>query len=141
MLAALLLAAALQPGMARIAGGEFKPLYALPGQPIVRVTAFAIDTIPVSEAQFATFARQHSQWSFAGMGNSASRAATGMSWHAADAYCRSRKGRLPTTYEWEYVARADERERDATPSHRFRQRLLQLAMRTERYGVSATCMA
>ena len=132
MLAALLLAAAtgLQPGMTRIAGGEFTPLYATPGQPAVRVAGFAIDTIPTTEAQFAAFAQRHTRFSFAGMGRSTTRAATRVSWEAAEAYCRARGARLPTTYEWEYVARADESNRDASRRSSFRKRVLELALRT-----------
>ena len=130
MFTALLLAAALQPGMVRVAGGEFKPLFATQGQPVARVATFAIDTLPVSEAAFRSFAARHPKYEVRGMGNSAMRAATRVSWAAAEAYCKSRSARLPTTYEWEYLARADEKQRDASTSSAFRQRVLEMTMRT-----------
>ena len=131
MTATLLLLAALQPGMVRIAGGEFKPLYATPGHPVVRVASFALDTLPVSEAQFAAFVAQQPNWKLAApQGARADRAVRNVSWRAADAYCRRRGARLPTTYEWEYAARADETRRDASGDVAFRQRALDLVMRS-----------
>jgi sulfatase modifying factor 1 len=130
MFTALLLVAALQPGMVRVAGGEFKPLFATQGQSVARVAAFAIDTLPVSEAAFQGFAARHPQFAVRTMGNSAVRAATHVSWAAAEVYCKARGARLPTTYEWEYLAAADETQRDASASSAFRQRVLELALRT-----------
>ena len=129
MIAWLLIVGALQSGMVRVAGGEFTPLFAAPGQPVVRVAAFAMDTVAVSQAQFQAFARKYPQYAVRGMGSSATLPATNVSWKAANAYCRARGARLPTTYEWEYVARADEKRRDATGDASFRQRILELTMK------------
>jgi formylglycine-generating enzyme len=129
MIAALLLMAALQPGMARVAGGEFKPLYATPGRPVVHVASFAMDTLPVSEAQFASFVARQPKWRAASRGGSATRAVRNVSWEAAEAFCRARGARLPTTFEWEYAARADEKRSDASRDPSFRQRVLDLVMR------------
>ena len=41
----------LQSGMARIEAGTFRPLFANPGETRVSIAAFAIDTVPVSQAQ------------------------------------------------------------------------------------------
>jgi formylglycine-generating enzyme required for sulfatase activity len=130
MLALLLLLANLQPGMVRIEGGAFRPLYALPGHARAQVATFALDTLPVSAAQYVAFARQQPRHAVAGMRPDARRPATRVSWAAAEAYCRARGARLPTTYEWEYAARADERSRTAGDTQGFRQRVLELAIRT-----------
>jgi formylglycine-generating enzyme required for sulfatase activity len=44
---------------------------------------------------------------------------TAVSWYAATAFCSARGSRLPTLAEWEYVAAADGKRRDASrdPSH------------------------
>lgn len=47
-----------------------------------------------------------------------------VSWFAADAYCASQAGRLPTWMEWEYVAAADERRRDARADPAWREQIL-----------------
>lgn len=90
-------------GMVRIEAGTFEPLYAGDGAKQVAVRAFAIDREPMKQ--------------------------TGLSWFEASAACKARGARLPTTNEWEYVARASETERDASKKPAFRQRTLQFAMR------------
>ena len=49
---------------------------------------------------------------------------TRVSWYAAKAFCEARGARLPTWYEWEYVAAADERSPDARADPVWRQRIL-----------------
>ena len=48
-----------------------------------------------------------------GSGIPLDRPVTQVSWFAARAYCASENARLPDWYEWEYVAAADARRRDA----------------------------
>ena len=49
---------------------------------------------------------------------------TQVSWFAAAAYCESEIARLPTWYEWEYAAAADDDARDARADPAWRERIL-----------------
>jgi len=113
-------------GMVRIPAGSFMPLYAPPGQRTVRVESFAIDTVPVSEAQYAAFIAKQTGKPVAKADTR--KPATNVTWLEAKAYCSARNARLPTTYEWEYIAQADERQHDAGLTAAFRQRAMQLAI-------------
>ena len=128
-------------GMARVTAGSFEPLYRDAGRSAVRVAAFAVDTVAVSQADFMAFVARNPKWARGAVspkladpqylsrgGEAASRPATEVSWHAATAYCSARGARLPTTSEWEYAARADETARDAAAGSAFKQRALELAL-------------
>lgn len=125
MLPLLALLIGLQPGMARIDAGHFKPLYTKPGVSVVQVRAFALDTLPVSQKQLAAFLRRDASRA------SAALPATHVSLATAQAYCKAHGKRLPTTNEWEYAASADERRRDASHDASFKQRVLEIALRTK----------
>ena len=118
-------------GMAPIAGSTFQPLYASAGQRAVQVASFAIDTVAVSETAFAAFIAQHPRWSLGRNLGNPRKPVTGVTWHAAAAYCSARGARLPTTYEWEFVARADEKNRNAAATSSFKQRALELAIKAK----------
>jgi sulfatase modifying factor 1 len=60
-----------------------------------------------------------------GDGALADQPVTHVSWFAATAYCEARGARLPTWYEWEFVAAADERVPDARDDPAWRQSILQ----------------
>jgi len=114
-------------GMVAVPAGKYHPLYA-DGAPAIPVHAFSIDRTPVTRAQYLAFARSNPTW-LEGVDASATkldRPMTGVTWSAARAYCAAQGKRLPTTAEWEYVAAADEKRRDATRDPAFLQRLVSL---------------
>jgi formylglycine-generating enzyme len=123
----LSLLTALLGHMAAIPAGSYRPLYAGDAG-AARVAAFSIDREPVTRAQFIAFARTRPDWQH-GLDLTDDRSArpiTDVTWFAARAYCASRGKRLPTTAEWEYVASADERRRDATRDPAYSRRLVAL---------------
>jgi formylglycine-generating enzyme len=142
-------------GMVRIPSGTHRPLYGRTTDAPMRVRAFDLDRDPVTRGEVLPFVRAHSEWRRsvvdesvvertgyladwsadldAGNGADLRRPVTGVSWFAARAYCEARGKRLPTLDEWEYVAAANERDRDAARSPAFVQRLVAIyASRTAR---------
>ncbi|HEX5870052.1 MAG TPA: formylglycine-generating enzyme family protein, partial [Longimicrobium sp.] len=134
------------PGMARIPGGSYTPLF-INGRPSVRVDAFALDRHPVTRAEYLAFVRAQPRWQrgrvaralagpgylaswpgplAVGTGVDARRPVTEVSWFAARAFCTWRGARLPTTDEWEYAALASETVRNASRDAVFISRLLEL---------------
>lgn len=135
--------------MARVPGGTFVPQF-VNGTARVRVAPFAIDRFPVTRADYLAFVQANPSWRrdrvrpvYAGPAYLADwpgalapgaardlrRPATQVSWFAARAYCAWRGKRLPTTDEWELVARASETARDATGDRAFLARLLEMTTR------------
>ena len=118
----------------------------------VRIGSFRLDRTPVTNAQFAGFLRKHPEWrrdkvarvfadeQYLSHWQSALEPAKGdlqrpvvhVSWFAASAYCESKGGRLPTWYEWEYVAAASSTERDARNDPEWRQQILSWYSRSGR---------
>ena len=131
------------PGIA-IPGGRFAPLFGLDrAQESLPVAAFALDAVPVSNEDFAQFLQSAPSWKPGSVSKALADSkylshldggvapvdftrapVTWVSWFAAEAYCESKGGRLPTTLEWEYVAAADETRRDASKDARFVERIL-----------------
>jgi len=111
-----------------------------PEETRVEVAAFRLDTLPVTEGEFARFVTTRpewrrdrvprvkadpsylSHWSAAdGPGTAIDSRApvTHVSWFAARAYCADRGKRLPTEAEWEFAAAASATERDARDDPAF----------------------
>ena len=124
-----------------IEGGVFTPLYGLKQEDErVQISAFRIDDVPVTVADFKRFIAAHPEWSkskaqsllvdekyLMSLSNqtvSLNSPITEVSYFAAAEYCAWRGGRLPTTNEWEYVAAADEHKKNASRDPEFVQRLL-----------------
>jgi formylglycine-generating enzyme required for sulfatase activity len=129
----------------RIPAGDFESVLPIePGRNRVHVEAFRLDTLPVTNAAFAAFVRAQpkwrrdqiaplyadgsylAHWQQAGDPGAAiaRQPVTRVSWFAASAYCQARGARMPTWYEWEYVAGASETARDARNDPKWRQTIL-----------------
>jgi formylglycine-generating enzyme required for sulfatase activity len=124
-----LAAVAAEAGDATIPAGAYEPFLRLKAQEggpaeTVRLAAFRLEVEPVTNAEFLAFVTERPQWRRSHVkrlyadANYLSRwrgdleladAATGaepvtnLSWFAAQAYCRARGGRLPSTAQWEYA--------------------------------------
>lgn len=110
----------------------------------VKVAPFTLRSTPVTNGEFRDFVLRHPQWqrgkipaTFADGSylhdwqspvdpgaDKANQPVTSVSWFAAQAFCESEGARLPTWYEWEYVAAADETHADARRDPSWRARIL-----------------
>ena len=139
---------AAQPAAPRAAipGGTFATILP-PAEKLKEATvrAFQMDRRTVSNADFARFVTDRPEWRrdrvapiFADAGylkhwqsattpgeNLAAQPVTQVSWFAAKAYCEARGARLPTWYEWEFVAAASATVPDARDDPQWRQSILE----------------
>lgn len=125
-----------------IPGGRFTPLYGF-GKKEKReyqISPFYVDRVPVTRKKFHQFVLKHPEWSKGKVdpiyadksylngltltGKWAEFPVTHVSWFAAQAYCETMGGRLPTVLEWEFVAAASETKADATRDPFFIDRIL-----------------
>ena len=113
------------------------------GNAPVSVPAFFMRTMPVTVLEFMAFTKSHPEWGYdkvpavfadksylrSYVGKSittklAAQPVTSVSWFAAAAYCENEGARLPTWYEWEYVAAADATHPDARKDPAWRAQIL-----------------
>lgn len=105
-------------------GGTFVPLYGNNKKPVT-VSDFIMDKFPVTNGEFLSFVKEKPEWQKSkakklfvdsmylkhwhsdldiGERTLPTAPVVNVSWYAAKAYCESKGLRLPTVYEWEYVA-------------------------------------
>ena len=129
-----------------IPGGEFRSV--LPeaeGDNLVVVDDFLLQDAPVTNAEFLRFVLHHPEWQrgkavalFAddqylsawaspislALESAPLQPVTRVSWFAANAYCASQNARLPSWYEWEFVAAANDSMADARGLPEWRNNIL-----------------
>ncbi|MCB0343405.1 MAG: formylglycine-generating enzyme family protein [Bdellovibrionales bacterium] len=133
--------------MAKIEGGTFTPFYDKDknGKSIsVAVKSFHLDKAPVTNRDFLEFVKKNPQWSrsatkrifadssylkhwvsdFSFPKGDADRPVRYVSWFAAIEYCESLGKTLPTVQQWEYVAAADDKVKDASGKKSYQQKIL-----------------
>lgn len=133
-----------QTKMNLIKGGSYKPFFGSTETPDVQVQDFYLDVTPVTHQQFAEFVKNNPKWQkgnvkkiFAdenylnswALPNTAptefsNKPVNYISWFAAKTYCECQGKRLPTLEEWEYVAMASPKKRDARKDSLFIKKIL-----------------
>jgi len=130
----------------QIPGGEFRSVIPeAEGDNLIAVADFLVQEAPVTNAEFLRFVLHHPQWQrgktvslFAddqylsawpgpislGSELGPQQPVTQVSWFAANAYCEWQDGRLPSWYEWEYIAAANDSMADARALPEWRQDIL-----------------
>lgn len=133
------------PGMVKITGGAYAPLYSKLAGPR-QVADFLLDECQVTNRDFLTFVTDHPEWRRSRIGRNLADTkylshwrgdldpggdevldapVTNVSWFAAKAYCAALGKRLPTQDEWEFVALADAARPDASKDPKFIGKLLE----------------
>jgi sulfatase modifying factor 1 len=135
-----------EAAMVRVGPGTYRPLYPpSPAEAEVRVKAFLLDRLPVTNGDFVAFVRARPEWQrdrvpgvFADesyLSHWAAPAELGanvderqpvvrVSWFAAKAYCSARQARLPAEAEWELAASAGRTRADGRDDRAWREEIL-----------------
>ncbi len=135
--------------LARIPGGSLKAIWLMPVKdkasagdvPLINVKAFEMMTEAVTNKQFTSFIKTNPAWKKRNVPRvyadstylsdysteiaESLQPVVHVSWFAARAYCESRGMRLPSLNEWEYVAAASEKMKDANRDPAFLRRILE----------------
>jgi sulfatase modifying factor 1 len=141
-----------------VPGGEIRSV--IPeseGDNHIAVADFLVQEAPVTNAEFMRFVLHHPEWqrgnalalfvdeqylaAWAGPislspESGPNQPVTQVSWFAANAYCESQNARLPSWYEWEYVAAADESMADARSMPEWQRDILSWYSRTGGEGIA-----
>jgi len=129
-----------------IPGGEIRSV--IPegeGDNLIAVADFLVQEAPVTNAEFLRFVLHHPEWQRGkavslfvddqylstwagsislGPESGLQQPVTQVSWFAANAYCEWQNARLPSWYEWEYIAAANDSMADARALPEWRQDIL-----------------
>jgi formylglycine-generating enzyme required for sulfatase activity len=141
----IILPAYSMPGGQIIPEGRFAPLYGIEKDQVdFSIKSFKLDRTPVTMNVFKEFLGKNPSWKkenidrlYADKNYLTEKKSIGespvvfVSWFAANAYCESKNGRLPSTLEWEYVAAASEKLKNASKSQEIVDKILKWYSRPE----------
>lgn len=126
--------------MVKIEGGNYEAFIGKDSGRVVEVKTFYIDDSPVTNAEYLEFLKKNPQWTKSKVKRlyadstylqhwksdfeipenlEPNAPVTNVSWFAAKEYAKSVGKRLPTTDEWEFVALADEKMKNASKNPEF----------------------
>ena len=142
--------------MVTIGAGSYVPLYGTADKKPVYIKSFLLDVYPVTNQEYLEFLKTNSayrkskikrlfanttylyEWNgdlnFGKLNPNAP--VTNVSWFAAKEYCECQGKRLATLDEWEYVAMADEKRKDARSREEFNKYILSWYEKNKTYNNS-----
>jgi len=146
----------LPKNMVTIGEGNYIPLYGTSDKKPVTIKSFYLDIYPVTNQEYLIFLKTNSdyrkstikrlfanttylsEWksdlNFGELNPSAP--VTNISWFAAKKYCDCQGKRLASLDEWEYVAMADEKRKDARSREEFNKYILSWYEKNKTYNIS-----